>query len=185
MTEPINIISAILKKYNEKFDENENNETNKIISKNNLDFKKLLLEVDKVEKETQCASTKELFLNNTNVTNIQDMNFIQDINMVRSIVKYRKLEIKKQIRIISLSIEVYKYVLIKIKCFDYFRDNNNTLKLNMEGFNIEELEKDRGKCINIFKKTVFNNAYFLQDTLCRYIELENKLKQFTEKTIKK
>lgn len=113
------------------------------------------------------------------------MNFIQDINMVRSIVKYRKLEIKKQIRIISLSIEVYKYVLIKIKCFDYFRDNNNTLKLNMEGFNIEELQKDRGKCINIFKKTVFNNAYFLQDTLCRYIELENKLKQFTEKTIKK
>ena len=179
-----NIITLILKKYNEKIDENENNETNKIISKNNLDFKKLLLEVDKVEKETKCASTKELFLNNTNVTNIHDMNFIQDINMVRSIVKYRKLEIKKQIRIISLSIEVYKYVLIKIKCFDYFRDNNNTLKLNMEGFNMEELEKDRRKCIDIFKKTVFNNAYFLQDTLCRYIELENKLKQFTEKTKK-
>jgi hypothetical protein len=180
-----NIITLILKKYNEKFDENENNETNKIISKNNLDFKKLLLEVDKVEKETKCASTKELFLNNTNVTNIHDMNFIQDINMVRSIVKYRKLEIKKQIRIISLSIEVYKYVLIKIKCFDYFRDNNNTLKLNMEGFNMEELEKDRKKCIEIFNQSVFNNAYFLQDTLCRYIELENKLKQFTEKTIKK
>jgi hypothetical protein len=55
----------------------------------------------------------------------------------------------------------------------------------MEGFNMKELEKDRKKCIEIFNKSVFNNAYFLQDTLCRYIELENKLKQFTEKTIKK
>jgi hypothetical protein len=183
--EASSIIKLILKKYNEKFDENENKEENKIISKNNLDFKRLLLTVDKVEKETKCASTKELFLNNTNVTKIHKMNFIQDINMVTNIVKYRKLEIKKQIRIISLSIEVYKYVLIKIKCFDYFTsNNNNTLKLNMEGFNMEELEKDRRKCIDIFKKTVFNNAYFLQDTLCRYIVLEEKLKHFTEETMK-
>jgi hypothetical protein len=54
----------------------------------------------------------------------------------------------------------------------------------MEGFNMEELEKDRRKCIDIFKKTVFNNAYFLQDTLCRYIVLEEKLKHFTEETMK-
>ena len=183
--EASNIITLILRKYNEKFDENENKEENKIIRKNNLDFKRLLLEVDKVEKETKCASTKELFLNNTNVTKIHKMNFIQDINMVTNIVKYRKLEIKKQIRIISLSIEVYKYVLIKIKCFDYFTsNNNNTLKLNMEGFNMEELEKDRKKCIEIFNQSVFNNAYFLQDTLCRYIVLEEKLKHFTEETMK-
>ena len=49
---------------------------------------------------------------------------------------------------------------------------------------MEELEKDRKKCIEIFNQSVFNNAYFLQDTLCRYIVLEEKLKHFTEETMK-
>ena len=167
-----NIISLILKKYNEKFDENENNENNKIMIKNNMDFKKLLLEIDKVEKETKCVTdNKELFLSNpNNIKSIHEMNFIQDINLVTNIVKYRKLEIKKQIRIISLSIEVYKYVLIQIKCVDF------KLELNKE-----KLLKDRQKCVEIFDSAIFKNSYFLQDTLCRYIELEDKLKSFSKK----
>ena len=177
MTEPINIISLILKKYNEKFDENENNENNKIMIKNNMDFKKLLLEIDKVEKETKCvADNKELFLSNTdNIKNIHEMNFIQDIKLVTNIVKYRKLEIKKQIRIICLAIEVYKYILIKIKFFDMLSNN-----LNLQ-LNIDDLFKDRKKCVDIFNTAIFKNSYFLQDTLCRYIELEDKLKMFSKK----
>jgi len=175
MSEPINIISLILKKYNEKFDENENNENNKIMIKNNLDFKKLLLEIDKVEKETKCVTdNKELFLSNTNnIKSIHEMNFIQDINLVTEIVKYRKLEIKRQIRTISLAIEVYKYVLIKIKCVDYF---SNKYNLNL---NNDDLLKDRRKCVEIFNSAVFN-PYFLQDTLCRYNDLEDKLKSFNK-----
>ena len=120
MTEPINIISAILKKYNEKFDENEKAK-DEIMNKNNEDFKKLLLEIDKVEQETKCVTDiKELFLTNRNIISIHEINFIQDIRLVTKIVEYRKLEIKKQIRIINLAIEVYKYVLIKIECFDFF-----------------------------------------------------------------
>jgi hypothetical protein len=172
MSEPINIISLILKKYNEKFDENENDENNKIIIKNNMDFKKLLLEIDKVEKETKCVTdNKELFLSNKNIKSIHEMNFIQDINLVTEIVRYRKLEIKRQIRTISLAIEVYKYVLIKIKCVDYF---SNTYNLQL---NTDDLSKDKQKCVEIFNSAVFN-PYFLQDTLCRYNDLEDKLKSF-------
>lgn len=186
MTEPINVITAILKKYNEIFDENEKNENNKIIINNNVNFKKLLLEIDKVEKETKCITeNSELFFNNTNIKKIHEMNFIQDINLVTSIVRYRKLEIKKQIRIISLSIQVYKYVLIKIKCYDYFANNNNQLKLNIEQLNMESLENERKICINIFTKNIFENIHFLQDTLCRYVDLENKLQQFKKEIINK
>ena len=176
-----NIISLILKKYNENFDENENNENNKIMIKNNMDFKKLLLEIDKVEKETKCVTdNKELFLSNTNnIKSIHEMNFIQDINLVTNIVKYRKLEIKKQIRIISLAIQVYKYVLIKIKCEDFF---SNEYKIEL---NKADLLKDRQKCVEILQTAVLNdNSYFLQDTLCRYIELEDKLKSFSKKNTK-
>jgi len=187
MTEkPINIITLILKKYNEKFDENENEnekniETNKIKTENELIFKKLLLEVDKAEKETTCNEDfKELFTNKKNIPQIHKMNFIQDINMVRNIVTYRKLEIKRQIRIVSLAIQVYKYVLIKLKCYNYFKNyTNNQLKLNTQNYDIEELKNDKQKCINIFNKYIFNNEHFLQDTLCRYIELEKKLQQFS------
>jgi hypothetical protein len=123
---------------------------------------------------------KELFTNKKNIPQIHKMNFIQDINMVRNIVTYRKLEIKRQIRIVSLAIQVYKYVLIKIKCFNYFKYNtNNQLKLNTQNYDIEELKNDKQKCINIFNKYIFTNEYFLQDTLCRYIELEKKLQQFS------
>jgi hypothetical protein len=174
MSEPINIISLILKKYNEKFDENENDENNKIIIKNNMDFKKLLLEIDKVEKETKCVTdNKELFLSNKNIKSIHEMNFIQDINLVTEIVRYRKLEIKRQIRTISLAIEVYKYVLIKIKCVDYF---SNTYNLQL---NTDDLSKDKQKCVEIFNSAVFN-PYFLQDTLCRYNDLEDKLESFNK-----
>jgi hypothetical protein len=172
MSEQINIITLILKKYNEKFDENEDNKNNEVMIKNNMDFKKLLLEVDKIEKETKCVTdTKDLFLSDTNITSIHKMNFIQDINLVTNIVKYRKLEIKKQIRIISLAIQVYKYVLIKIKCVGF------KLELNKD-----DLLKDRRKCVEIFNSAIFENPYFLQDTLCRYIDLENKLKIFSKNT---
>ena len=164
---PIDIISLILKKYNEKFDENEtekeneNKEINKIKLENELSFKKLLLEVDTAEKETKpCMTTdfKELFVNKRNIPKIHQMNFIQDINMVRNIVTYRKLEIKKQIRIVSLAIQVYKYVLVKIKCFNYFKGyTSNQLNLNTENFDIEDLKRDKQKCIDIY--TVCNNIF--------------------------
>jgi len=192
---PIDIISLILKKYNEKFDENEtekeneNKEINKIKLENELSFKKLLLEVDTAEKETKpCMTTdfKELFVNKRNIPKIHQMNFIQDINMVRNIVTYRKLEIKKQIRIVSLAIQVYKYVLVKIKCFNYFKGyTSNQLNLNTENFDIEDLKRDKQKCIDIFEKYIFKNEYFLQETLCRYIELEEKLKKFSRTFVKK
>jgi len=172
MTEPINIISAILKKYNEKFDENEKAK-DEIMNKNNEDFKKLLLEIDKVEQETKCVTDiKELFLTNRNIISIHEINFIQDIRLVTKIVEYRKLEIKKQIRIINLAIEVYKYVLIKIECFDFFPKKQDEL--------YNELLNERKKCVDIFDTVIFKNVYFLQDTLCRYIDLENKLKSFNK-----
>ena len=191
---PIDIISLILKKYNEKFDENEtekeneNKEINKIKLENELSFKKLLLEVDTAEKETKpCMTTdfKELFVNKRNIPKIHQMNLIQDINMVRNIVVYRKLEIKKQIRIVSLAIQVYKYVLIKIKCYNYFTDTNNKLKINTQNLDIEDLNNDKQKCINIFNNFIFTNEHFLQDTLCRYIELEKKLQEFSKSFVKK
>ena len=186
--EPINIISAILKKYNEKFDENEKSEEiNKIKQENDLNFKKLLLEVDNAEKETKPCLTdfKELYTNVKTIKKIHEMNFIQDINMVRNIVTYRKLEIKKQIRIVSLAIQVYKYILIKIKSYNHFKFTDIRLKINTENLHIEELIKDKQKCIEIFDKFIFNNEYFLQDTLCRYIELEKKLVKFSASFVKK
>jgi hypothetical protein len=70
-----NIISLILKKYNKTFDENKVNEnvveeeenivTEEDINKTKAEFKKLLLEVADVEKETKCIiKTKDLFENN-------------------------------------------------------------------------------------------------------------------------
>ena len=141
--------------------------------------KKATKQLKGTERATKKAFVTPIKNINTNVTNIHDMNFIQDINMVRSIVKYRKLEIKKQIRIISLSIEVYKYVLIKIKCEDFF---SNEYKIEL---NKADLLKDRQKCVEILQTAVLNdNSYFLQDTLCRYIELEDKLKSFSKKNTK-
>jgi len=181
--QPINIISAILKKYNEKFDANEKDDEEKKIRLNNdLNFKKLLLEVDNAEKETTSCMPdfKELFTNVKNIKKIHDMNFIQDINMVTNIVTYRKLEIKKQIRIVSLAIQVYKYVLVKIKCFNYFKGyTSKQLNLNTQNLDIEDLKRDKQKCIDIFDRFIFTNEYFLQDTLCRYIQLEEKLKKFS------
>ena len=37
----------------------------------------------------------------------------------------------------------------------------------------------------ILDKFIFNNEYFLQDTLCRYIELEKKLVKFSASFVKK
>ena len=69
---------------------------------------------------------------------------------------------------------MYKYVLIKIKFADFF-SNNYSLQLN-----IDNLLKDRKKCVDIFETAIFKNSYFLQDTLCRYIDLEEKLKAFNK-----
>jgi hypothetical protein len=188
-----NIISLILKKYNKTFDENKVNEnvveeeenivTEEDINKTKAEFKKLLLEVADVEKETKCIiETKDLFENNIslNSTKIHQMNFIQDIDLVAKVVKYRKLEIKKQIRIINLSIEVYKHVIVKLNCYNYFLSNPN-LQLNTQNLEQRKLLDDKQKCINIFNAMVFNdNAYFLNDTLCRYVNLEKKLSSFSK-----
>jgi hypothetical protein len=187
-----NIITIILKKYSENYSEKEiTDEFNNYDNKNEkLDFKKLLLEVNKIQDESKCNFVnKELILDkNIKVKNIDELNFIQDINLVDKIVQYRKLEIKKQIRIINRVIEFYKNILTKINCYNYYSNeiNENNLQNNIllnivHKLNIVQLNTYKQKCINIFNDFIFNNANFLKNTLCRYVDLETSLKSIKEK----
>lgn len=181
-----NIISLILEKYNEKFDENENGKDKENIEKNcstNYDyeyFRKLLIDITDSQIDSQNKNkNKELIFNtNIKVVNIHELNFIQDIDLVEKYVKFRKLEIAKQIRIVNYIVEVYKNTLTLILCYPFL---HNKLKYK---FDLENLNKNKQECIDRLKKIILNDdSYFLQSTLCRYIDLEEKLKEFKAKQL--
>jgi hypothetical protein len=182
-----NIITIILNKYSKNYSEKEiTDEFDNYDNKNvKLDFKKLLLEANKIQDESKCNFVnKELILDkNIKVKNIHELNFVQDINLVDKIVQYRKLEIKKQIRIINRVIELYKNILTKINCYNYYSNERNEINLQnvIQQLNIIQLNIYKQKCISIFNDFIFNNADFLKNTLCRYVDLETSLKSIKEK----
>ena len=179
---PSNIIAFILKEFNKKYEDekDEKNEKDKKDEKDEkeeetnikLNFKKILLEVNNIEFENK-QYTKELICDiNLPIINITDLNFIQDINLVEKIVTYRKLEIKKQIIIINYTIEVYKNILIKIKCYEY-----NDAKKLVNIHKIEDLKTSKETCIDILNKFILQNSNYLQTTLFRYVDLEESLEK--------
>jgi hypothetical protein len=185
---PINIISLILEKYNEKFDENEKDKDKENIEEKcstqyDYDyFRKLLIDINSSQIDSQNKNKNKEIIFNTNikVVNIHELNFIQDIDLVEKYVKYRKLEVAKQIRIVNYIVEVYKNTLTLILCYPFL---HNKLKYNV---NLDNLNKNKQECINRLQKIVLNDdSYFLQTTLCRYLDLEEKLKEFKEKQLNK
>ena len=182
---PINIISLILEKYNEKFDENDKNKDKENIEEKcstQYDyeyFRKLLIDINNTQIDAENINKNKEITFNTNikVVNIHELNFIQDIDLVEKYVKFRKLEIAKQIRIVNYIVEVYKNTLTLILCYPFL----HKLKYNVD---LEKLNKNKQECINRLNKIVLNeDSYFLQSTLCRYIDLEEKLREFKAKQI--
>ena len=183
----MNIISKItemlLKKYDEKYESFEKNNTDDKIDDINprdiLDFKKIILDLkdtNKTVKTLRNEDIKEIDCDDTKIpTKLSEMTFVHDLDLVENIVIFRKLEIKKQVMIINyliLSFKVVSYQLIK------FTDKNST-RLNEQEIRSENdiLVKNKNNIKSILTNLLENREVldFLRKTLCRYASLEENL----------
>jgi 23S rRNA U2552 (ribose-2'-O)-methylase RlmE/FtsJ len=109
-----NISQLILNFYNKGFNKNEENPltNNKNLHKNldNIYRKLFPKKTLALEKEKILKTTK----NNPTENTINDMNFIQDKKMFDKIIKYKLLEIRKQITILKYIFALYKYNVITL-----------------------------------------------------------------------
>jgi hypothetical protein len=186
--ERANIITELLKKYNEEYDveiEKKYEEIKNIQEKSSTKynenlFRQILINVDKTQKHIENVKIDFVFNENIKPVNITEMNFIQDINLVEKFVKYRKLEIMKHVRTINYTVEVYKLLSYLIDFEDIINQSITDVKniytiKKIDGVNLLNQHK---KCKDTLDDIVINNsAFFLNTTLCRFKELEIKLSE--------
>ena len=186
--ERANIITELLKKYNEEYDveiEKKYEEIKNIQEKSSTKynenlFRQILIDVDKTQKHIENVKIDFVFNENIKPVNITEMNFIQDINLVEKFVKYRKLEIMKHVRTINYTVEVYKLLSYLIDFEDIINQSITDVKniytiKKIDGVNLLNQHK---KCKDTLDDIVINNsAFFLNTTLCRFKELEIKLSE--------
>jgi len=190
--ERANIITELLKKYNEEYDveiEKKYEEIKNIQEKSSTKynenlFRQILIDVDKTQKHIENVKIDFVFNENIKPVNITEMNFIQDINLVEKFVKYRKLEIMKHVRTINYTVEVYKLLSYLIDFEDIINQSITDVKniytiKKIDGVNLLNQHK---KCKDTLDDIVINNsAFFLNTTLCRFKELEIKLSEIKKR----
>ena len=168
------ILNPFSKKF-VKFDEKINDLFDKpSVSKESEDkLKKLIIKSIKRENNVGCnVNNDELIVKNSDITpsinNISEMNFIKDINLVNKIIRFRKLEIRREILIFNYGIEVYKNLLVKYKFYkcgnpDYTSENDR---------NLQKIIVDLINCNNYLNNIIYNSNY-IKTTLYRYASLNN------------
>jgi hypothetical protein len=178
-----NITDMLLKKYNEKYEAFEKNNTDDKIDDINprdiLDFKKIILDLkdtNKTAKTLMNEDIKEIDCHDTKTpTKLTEMNFVHDLDLAGKIVIFRKLEIKKQIMIINYLIQSFKVVSYQLIKFT----DKNLARLGEQQIRSEHdiLIKNKNNIKSILTNLLENREVldFLRKTLCRYASLEENL----------
>jgi hypothetical protein len=173
----------LLKKYNEKYEAFEKNNTDDKIDDINprdiLDFKKIILDLkdtNKTVNSLRAEDIKEIDCDYTKTpTKLTEMNFVHDLDLAGKIVIFRKLEIKKQIMIINYLIQSFKVVSYQLIKFT----DKNLARLGEQQIRSEHdiLIKNKNNIKSILTNLLENREVldFLRKTLCRYASLEENL----------
>jgi hypothetical protein len=176
------ILNPFSKKF-VKFDEKINDLFDKpTVSKESEDkLKKLIIKTIKRENSVGCnVNNDELIVKNSDISpsikNVSEMNFIKDINLVNKIIRFRKLEIRREILIFNYGIEVYKNLLVKYKFYKW--GNPGSTRENDP--NLQKIIDDLIKCER-YLNNIIHNSNYIKTTLYRYVTLNNSFDKAIEK----
>lgn len=174
----LDITNIILNKFNEPF-----NNTKSIFDndKQNLDFKKIILDLKDIEEKC-FDKTKELNIDYNplfSVKHIHEMSFIENINLVELILQYRQQVIRKIILISNFNIQMYKKTILYILYLQYLKDEKNKKTQN----DIEIFETDKEKIKDYIQNIISNQIRFYNETLCRYIDISERLEKIKQEIV--
>jgi len=174
------ILNPFSKKF-VKFDEKINDLFDKpTVSKESEDkLKKLIIKTINKEDSVGCnVNNNELIVKNSDtpsIKNVSEMNFIKDINLVNKIIRFRKLEIRREILIFNYGIEVYKNLLVKYKFYKWGNPGSTT----ENDANLQKIIDDLNKCEQYLNNIIYNSNY-IKTTLYRYVTLNNSFDKAIE-----
>lgn len=188
MSKKISLITKlIINKYNANFSEKQNEpifKTNTNVEEKQLEFKKILLDIDKLNIQTKNTINKNDIIcsedNSKIEQKITDMNFVEDMDMVEQIVEYRKYEIRVQIMITNLLVEKYKFIIVNLLKLKQVKNNpnSNTNQIDTEIRKLEIYKNELRSYINMF---INQNENLLKHTLCRYKFIQSNLLKVMDK----